>query len=464
VSAPLHWLSIEEASGLLRRRELSSVDLVSAHLARIEKLQPKLHAFITVTADAALQAARRADEEIAAGGYRGPLHGIPIAHKDLVSTRGVRTTAHSALLRDWIPEEDAQVYVLLEKAGAISLGKTALHEFAFGSPGRDEAFPAARNPWNIDHMPGSSSSGSGAGVAAGLCMGATGTDTGGSVRHPAAVCGVVGAKPTYGRVSCHGVLPLAASLDTVGPLTRTVTDAAIMLQPMAGYDARDPNSSNEPVTDFRSLIGRAIGGRRIGIPRRFIDSIEHTPDYLKAFAEAERVFRSLGAELVDVTPEGLEESHDAGSLVTVYEGYRYHRKNLAERPEAYAENFKARLAKGPGITEENYRDAREKIKRVRASVQQIFASGVAAIANPGRERPAQTMRELVADPLGKRSVALRMFSVTGNPALVLPMGFNAAGLPLGLQVAAAHFSEEVMFQVAQAYEAATDWHRRHPPL
>lgn len=459
---PLHWLSIEEASGLLRRRELSSVELVSAHPSRIEKLQPKLHAFITVTADAALEAARRADEEIAAGRYRGPLHGIPIAHKDLVSTRGVRTTAHSSLLRDWIPEEDAQVYAFLEKVGAISLGKTALHEFAFGSPGKDEAFPAARNPWNVDHMPGSSSSGSGAGVAAGLFMGATGTDTGGSVRHPAAVCGVVGAKPTYGRISCHGVLPLAASLDTVGPLTRTVTDAAIMLQPMAGYDARDPNSANEPVPEFRSLIGHAIRGKKIGIPRRFIASIEHTPDYLEAFAEAERVFRSLGAELVDVTPEGLEESHDAGSLVITYEAWQYHNANLKARPEAYAENFRARFAKAAAITEENYRDARAKVKRVRESVQMLFASGIAAIVNPGRERPAQTMRELIAEPLGKRSLALRMYSVTGNPALVLPMGFNKAGLPLGLQIAAAHFREDVLFQVAHAYEAATDWHRRHP--
>lgn len=458
----LHWLTIEEASRLLRQREVSSTELVSAHLARIEKLQPVLHAFITVTADAALEAARRADAEIGAGRYRGPLHGIPIAHKDLVWTKGVRTTAHSNLLRDWEPDRDAYVYTLLESAGAVSLGKTALHEFAIGSPGADEAFPAARNPWNPDHMPGSSSSGSGAGVAAGLFMGATGTDTGGSVRHPAAVCGVVGNKPTFGRVSCQGVIPLAPGMDHVGPLTRTVVDSAIMLQAMAGYDPRDPVSANEPIPDFRSLIGGGIRGMKIGVPRRFIASIEHTPDILKAFEEAERVFRSLGATLVDVAPDGLEESHDAGSLAIVYEAFQYHKADLTSRPEKYGANFRGRFAKAHEITEEKYRDALAKMNRLRASLRELFASGIAAVINPGRERPAQTMRELWAEPLGKRSLALRMYSVTGSPALVLPMGFNEAGLSLPLQVATAHFREDLLFQVAHAYEAATDWHWRHP--
>ena len=464
MTTPLHWLSIAEASERLRRRELHSEALVSAHLERIGKVQSKLNAFITLTADAALEKARHADAEISAGRYCGPLHGIPIAHKDLVWTRGVRTTAHSNLLRDWMPGEDGRVYSLLEKAGAISLGKTSLHEFAIGSPGHDEAFPAARNPWNVDHMPGSSSSGSAAGVAAGLFMGATGTDTGGSVRHPAAVCGIVGTKPTYGRVSCHGVIPLAPSMDHVGPLTRTVADSALMLQAMAGHDARDPNSADETVPDFSRLIGRDIRGLRIGVPRRFMESIEHTPDILAAFREVERVLRSLGALLEDIAPEGLEESHDAGSLITTFEAFQYHKANLAERPEAYAANFRGRFAKAAQITEEMYRDALEKMKHVRESMRQIFASGVSAIVNPGREKPAQTMRELVAEPLGKRSLALRMFSVTGNPALVLPMGFNEAGLPLGLQIGAAHFREDVLFQVASAYEAATPWHRRHPPI
>jgi aspartyl-tRNA(Asn)/glutamyl-tRNA(Gln) amidotransferase subunit A len=253
-------------------------------------------------------------------------------------------------------------------------------------------------------------------------------------------------------------------MDHVGPLTRTVTDSALMLQALAGHDARDPSSADEPVPDFSRLIGRDIRGLRIGVPRRFMESIEHTPEILAAFQEVERVLRSLGALLEDIAPDGLEESHDAGSLITTFEAFQYHRANLAERPEMYAENFRGRFAKAALITESMYREALAKMKHVRESMRRIFASGVSAIVNPGREKPAQTMRELVAEPLGKRSLALRMFSVTGNPALVLPMGINEAGLPLGLQIGAAHFREDVLFQVAKAYESATPWHRRHPPI
>ena len=261
---PIHFLTIEQASQQLLAGEITSVELVEWHLRRIEALDPILHAFITLTADQALQQAHHADTEIRAGRRRGPLHGIPIAHKDILQTQGIRTTAHSNVLRDWIPIEDATVVRRLAEAGAISLGKTSLHEFAIGSPGLDEAFPAARNPWNPAHMPGSSSTGSGAGVAAGLFMGATGTDTGGSVRHPAAVCGIVGLKPTFGRVSCRGVIPLAPSMDHVGPLARCVVDSALMLQVMAGYDSADQHSADVPVPDFLRLIGREIRGIRTG--------------------------------------------------------------------------------------------------------------------------------------------------------------------------------------------------------
>src|SRR5688500_15907112 len=232
MATDLHYLTITQAGALMRDRKLSPLELTQAHLARIAALQPRLHAYITVTADQALAQARAAESQIMAGDDRGPLHGIPLAHKDIVWTKGVRTTAHSRLLAEWVPPEDAFVYANLVSAGAVSLGKTALHEFAYGVPGSDEAFPAARNPWNIDRAPGSSSSGSGAAVAAGLAMGAIGTDTGGSVRHPAAVCGIVGMKATYGRVSIHGILPLAASMDHAGPMTRTVRDNALMLQAM----------------------------------------------------------------------------------------------------------------------------------------------------------------------------------------------------------------------------------------
>jgi aspartyl-tRNA(Asn)/glutamyl-tRNA(Gln) amidotransferase subunit A len=461
---PLHYLTIEDTATLIRQREVSSLDLVTWHLQRIEKLDSRLHAFITLTPERALEAARQADAEIGADRYRGPLHGIPIAHKDLIHTHGVRTTAHSKLLGDWVPLSDATVVQRLKDAGAISLGKTTLHEFAIGSPGADEAFPAARNPWNTDHMPGSSSSGSAAGVAAGLFMGATGSDTGGSVRHPAAVCGIVGTKPTYGRVSSRGVIPLAPSMDHVGPLTRSVADSALMLQAMAGYDPADSYSANQAVPDFCRLIGTNIKGLRIGVLRRFIESIEHTSDILAAFAEVERTLQKLGATLEDVAPEGLEESHEAGSLIIVYEAFQYHKDDLARRPEMFGGNFRGRFAKAAQITRDEYEAALEKMNRLRASISAIFASGVAAMINPGRERPAQTMRELIAEPLGKRSLALRMFSATGNPALVLPMGFSAAGLPLGLQIAAPHFREDLLFQVAHAYEMASGWLQHHPAL
>lgn len=462
MSEPLHYLSIEQAATAIRSNRFTAEDLVSAHLQRVRALDPTLHAFITVTGEQALEEARQADREIRAGIDRGPLHGIPIAHKDLVMTAGVRTTAHSRLLHDWIPDASATVYEKLREAGAVSIGKTSLHEFAIGSPGADEAFPAARNPWNVEHMPGSSSSGSGAAVAAGLCMAATGSDTGGSVRHPAAVCGVVGMKPTYGRVSTHGVLPLAPSMDHVGPLTRTVADNAIVLQAIAGHDSKDLLSASRDVDDFGALVGRPLAGMRIGVPRRFIDSIEHSGDILAAFADAERSFRDLGCSIHDIDPDGLAESHDAGSLVIVYEAYAQHRRNLEERPQAFSVNFRGRFAKAPALSTEEYESAKSRMARLRRSLEQIFESEVDIIINPGRERPAQTMAELWADPLGKRSLALRMYSATGNPALVLPMGFSASGLPLGLQVAGPHWREDRVYQAAYAYEQSAGWFRRHP--
>ena len=457
-------LTITAAAERLRAGALSPVQLVEAHLARIERLDPRLHAFITVTAEAARAAAIEAEAEIAGGRWRGPLHGIPIAHKDIIETAGVRTTAHSALLAGNVPQHDATVVARLAAAGAISLGKTALHEFAIGSPGDDEPFPAARNPWNTEHMPGSSSTGSGAAVAAGLVMGATGTDTGGSVRHPCAVCATVGMKPTFGRVSCSGVIPLAQSMDHVGPMTRTVADNALMLQAMAGHDPADPRSLDQPVPDFSSLIGQPVAGVRLGVPRRFMESIEHTPETLAAFADVERTLRDLGAELVDVDPDGLTQSHDAGTLIITYEAYRYHKESLARHPGKLGANFRARFAKAPAITAEAYQAANLAKARLTRSVSEIFASGIAGIVNPARERPAQTMAELYADPLGKRSLALRMYSLTGHPAVVLPMGFTLEGLPLGLQVAAASAREDVAYQIAHAYEQAAGWWQRHPPL
>jgi aspartyl-tRNA(Asn)/glutamyl-tRNA(Gln) amidotransferase subunit A len=461
-STPLHYLSISQASALLRSRELTAVDLTEAHLRRIAAIDTRLHAFITVTAEQALESAHRADRDLDARRYRGALHGIPIAHKDIVSTKGVRTTAHSRLLEHWIPDEDATVYARLREAGAISLGKTALSEFAYGVTDGTAPFPAARNPWNLDYAPGSSSSGSGAAVAAGLCMGATGTDTGGSIRHPAAVCALVGMKPTYGLVSTHGVLPLAPSLDHPGPLTRTVRDNAIMLGAMAGFDARDRYSVSAEAKDYEASIGRGLRGLRVGVPRQFLDLHPAEPVVAEAFDRALGVLRELGARVEDVEPGGISESIDAANVIIAFEAYQYHREDFAAQPEKFGASFRERILGGLR-SEAEYHAALACQRRLRDTFKTVFAAGVDVVVTPARESPADTLEAVLAGRM-KRPATHRMFNLTGMPALVLPMGFTADGLPLGLQIAADHFREDLVYQAAAAYEEAGGWCSRHPAL
>ena len=459
----LRYLTIAEASDLIRAGQLSPVELTQAHLRRVEALNTQLRAFITVTGESAMEHAREAEREIRAGHYRGRLHGIPIAHKDIVCTQGVRTTAHSRVLAGWVPGVDATVVQRLRNAGAIALGKTSLHEFAFGSPGPDEAFPAARNPWNLDYAPGSSSSGSAAAVAAGLCFAATGTDTGGSIRHPASVCGIVGMKPTFGRVSACGVIPLAASLDHVGPLTRTVRDSAIMLEAMAGYDEQDPWSLQCEVPNLERLIGTGLAGIRIGVPRRFMETISHSADMLNAFGEAEHTLRNLGAQLTDVDIPELDRANDAAGLILVYEAYRYHRTELDKDSSRFGATFKERIFKARALDESDYHAALQKRAAICAGFDALFRSGISAVITPGREGAADSMEELLANP-AKRGLTNRMYNLTGIPALTLPMGFSAERLPLGLQIAADRLREDVVYQVASAYESACGWRNHHPPI
>jgi len=460
---PLHYLTIAQASSLIRTGQLSPVELATAHLSRIEALGPRLHAFITIMRESALAQAREAEGEIRAGRYRGPLHGIPIAHKDIVATRGVRTTGHSTLLKDWVPDENATVFERLRDAGAVCLGKTALHELAYGSPGPDQAFPAALNPWNPDYAPGSSSSGSGAAVAAGLCMGATGTDTGGSIRHPASVCGVVGLKPTFGRVSVHGVVPLAPSLDHVGPMTRCVRDNALMLQAMAGHDPRDRTSVERAVPDYLREIDAPVRGMTVGVPRRFIEAHPHSAEVLDAFAAAVGLVRELGAEIRDIEVPGLDAAVDAAVVVLVCEAYRYHKANLAAHPEKFGAPFRERVLRARQHTDRDYQTALEQGRRLRASYARLFQSGIDLIVSPGRETPGTTMKELLANPAA-RGVTNRMYNITGLPALTLPMGFSAVGVPIGLQIAGNHFDEARVYRLARAYEASAGWCGRHPSL
>jgi len=458
----LHELSITEAGRLLRKGDLSPVELTRACLDRIAAVDGRLHAFITVTGEVALAQARTAETELAAGRDRGPLHGIPIAHKDIVCTRGIRTTAHSNLLRDWVPEADAGVHTRLMQAGAVLVGKLSLWEFAYGNPGPTVAFPPARNPWHIDYSPGGSSSGSGTAVAAGMCLGATGTDTGGSIRHPATVCGIVGMKPTFGRVSVRGVLPLAPSLDHVGPMTRTVRDNALMLQAMAGHDPGDPISAAVPVPDFSALIGQPLAGLRLGVPRAFMAATAHEPECLAAFEEALRVLRGLGASTVDFDFPVLAPAADLGTRIIVSEAYPYHALHLAMSPHKYDVSLRARLASLPSPAA--LAEAHATRATLKHEYAMLFGGGVDAIVSVGREGEGGTMASLAGDPTGKRGGCTRMYNMAGLPALVLPMGFGARGLPLSLQIAADRWREDRVYQIAAAYEDAAGWTARRPPV
>lgn len=441
---------------------MSPVALAQDCLDRIGALDSRLHAFITVTAERALADAEAAERELRAGNYRGPLHGIPIALKDIVHTAGIRTTAHSKLLADFVPESDAAVYEKLRKAGTILVGKTSLHEFAYGNPVADEPFPSARNPWNTEYSPGRSSSGSGAAVAAGMCLGAIGTDTGGSIRHPAAVCGIVGMKPTFGRVSCHGVIPLAASYDHVGPMTRTVRDNALMLQAISGFDTRDLHSVSHPAPDFSLEIGRPLGGVRIGVLRSFLEAFPVEASVGRAFEEALRVLAGEGAEILSIQVDGLSPAIQSGAMLVMAEAYRYHCDNLAAYPEKFGRAFRERVLKAATFTDEQLANANAARLRLCADFNAIFTSGIDVIASPTKEIDAETMRSLYEDPVDTRPGTIRIHNMTGAPALSVPMGFGQLGIPVGLQLASAHWCEPTLYRVAAAYESVAPWMQCHP--
>lgn len=453
----LPHLSITEASQRLRAGTLSPVTLTKACLDRIMRLDRELHAFITLTADQALSEAQVAEEEIRAGRYRGPLHGIPIAHKDIVCTSGVRTTAHSNQLRAWVPTSDATVYVRLREAGTICLGKLGCWEFAYGNPGPSVAFPPPRNPWNPAYSPGGSSSGSGTAVAAAMCFGATGTDTGGSIRHPASVCAIVGMKTTFGRVSVDGVLPLAPSLDTVGPMTRTVRDNAIMLQAMAAYDPKDLNSSRQEVPDFQRLIGHSLSGLRIGVPRRFIETSVHPyeEECLAAFDRALKQLCDLGAVVHEFDMPVLADTADLTTRILRAEAALVHKKALAESPEKFDVSLREQLLIGTRYTDGELREAEAARAALKRAYAELFANGTHIIASPGREGIADTMEMLMTNPIRRRGSTTRMYNLAGLPALVMPMGFGRDAMPLGIQFASAPFAEDRIYQVAAAYEDAT---------
>ena len=456
----LAFATVAELAGLYRARKLSPVEYATDCLRRIDRLDPALHSYVTVTPERALADARAAEAALWRGDA-GPLCGVPIAYKDLYATRGILTTAGSALLADWVPEADSACVRRLQDAGMVMLGKLITHEFAFGIQFPGHRFPAARNPWNVDHIPGGSSSGSGAALAAGLTVGALGSDTGGSIRGPAAFCGIVGLKPTYGRVSRAGVVTLSWTLDHTGPMARTVEDCAYLLQALAGYDADDPASSREPVGDYLASLGSGVRGLRIGVPRvYFHDGID--PEVASAFEKAVETLGRLGA---DVRAVEIPHVEDVPSFMVIMlaEAFAYHERDLRTRPELFGDVLREKLMIGGLLTANEYVQAQRLRARVQAETARVLKD-VDLLASPTAIVPAPPF-SVVWDPDFPFSRSnMPPFNVTGLPALALPCGFSSTGLPLSLQLAGRPFDEATVLRAGHAYEQATEWHRRRPPV
>ncbi|HEY4912249.1 MAG TPA: amidase, partial [Methylomirabilota bacterium] len=451
MSDDIAYATIRELGTRYRKREISPVEVTRAQLARIEKLDPILHAFVTLTADRALADARAAETALSRGD-ESPLLGIPIAHKDIYMTRGIRTTGGSALFAEWIPDEESTVVRRWQEAGTVLLGKLITHEFAFGIQFPGHRFPAARNPWNLEHIPGGSSSGSGAALAAGLVTGATGSDTGGSIRGPAAFCGITGLKPTYGRASRAGVMTLSWTLDHTGPMARTVEDCAYLLQAMAGHDAADPASSTMPVDDYLTPLRRGVGGLRIGVPRNyFFEGVD--AEILRAFEESMETLRKLGAEVRDVRIPSLHAAHSF-LLILVSEAFAYHERDLRERPELYGEVARERLLSGALVTASEYTQAQRIRSEICRETTEVLRD-VDVLATPTTPKPATPFTVAYDPELGFPRSNMAPFNLTGLPTLALPCGFSASGLPLSLQLSGRPFEEATVLRVGHAYEKAT---------
>jgi len=459
------FLSVAEAASLIAAKRISPVELTRAYLARIERLNGTLHAYVRVLHDEALAAARAAEAEILAGRYRGPLHGIPIGLKDIYDTAGIPTEGGSKSCLGRVPAKDATTTRLLREAGAVLLGKLTTWEFAIGGTAFDTPFPPARNPWNIDHDPAGSSSGSGAAVASGLCAMAMGSDTGGSIRWPAAWCGLAGLKPTYGRVSRAGIMPLSFSLDHAGPLTWTVEDAAIVLQAIAGHDASDPASARCPVADYRAaLAGGNLRGLRLGVARAMFErDCVGSEEMLSAFDESVGVLRELGASIAEIELPPLALYNATAYLIARSEGFAIHEKALRERPQDYGSLARDRLTIGAYVRAS---DMVQAMRRRQMLVEATTAAmgGVDAILLPTAPDPAPRLGDLAPYFGNQRPTYMRPFNLTGQPALSVCNGFDNAGLPLSLQIVGRCFDEAMVLRIGHAYERTTPWRGRRPQL
>ena len=461
-------LSIAEAAAEIGRRALSPVELTRAYLDRIRRLDGKFGAYMTVLEAQALAAATAAERDLAQGRSRGPLHGIPIALKDLIQTKGIRTTCGSIVLRDWVPDADAAVARRLAEAGAVLLGKLQLHEFAFGPTGVNPHYGTPKNPWDHARVPGGSSSGSGVAVAAGLAAAALGTDTGGSVRIPASLCGIVGLKATYGRVSRAGALPLAWSLDHIGPMTRTVEDCALVLQALAGRDPADPSTVALAVPDFRAAVRGEVRGLRVGLPREvFFEHVD--PEVDAGVKAAARALEGLGVAVDEVSLPGMGDAAAATFAIIAAESMAYHGPLLRRHGASYGADVRTRLLAGQFVLATQYVNAQRVRQVIRAGVDAVL-TGVDALLLPTTPIPAPRVEEreatvdgITQDVRAWLTRCTRPFNLTGHPALSMPCGLTRGGLPIGLQLVGRMFDEATLLRLGAAYEAVSPLRGRRPP-
>jgi aspartyl-tRNA(Asn)/glutamyl-tRNA(Gln) amidotransferase subunit A len=456
-------LSITEAARLIAARALSPVELLQDCLARIDAVDGVLNSFVTVTRDRAIAEAKAAEVAIMRDGPSSPMHGIPFSLKDIFSTKGIRTTAQSKLLADYVPTEDCDAQQRLSQAGGVLLGKTATWEFAHGGPSWDVLFPPARNPWNTDHHPAGSSSGSAASVAAGLCPATMGSDTGGSIRAPAAACGIAGIKATYGRVSRRGVLPNCFSHDHAGPLAWTVEDLAILLGITAGWDRLDPACARLPVPDYRAALTGSVAGLTVGVPYRWIEEdLPASPETRANLDSALAVFRDLGVTIRPVTLPPMQQYEDAKKVIAVAELFSIHEKNLRTRPELFGASLRYRIIAGSLVRAEDYIQAMRLRSELAMAMQAVFAD-VDLMMLPTAE-PAGRLEPVPPEFLFTKRSYQTAFNVGGNPALSICSGFAENGLPFSLQIVGRLFDEATVLRAGDAYEKATPWRDRRPDL
>lgn len=464
--AELCTKTLTEVAGLIKKKEVSPVELTQAMLDRIAALDGKLYSYLTVTSELALQQARAAEQEIAKGTYRGPLHGVPIAVKDLCFTKGIRTTCASKILSEWKPDYNATVVDKLNAAGAVLLGKLGMTEFALA--GYHPSIHPPVNPWAADRWPGASSSGSGAATAASLCFGSLGSDTGGSIRFPSACCSIVGVKPTYGRVSRYGVFPLGESLDHIGPMTRSVVDAAAVLRVIAGFDPKDPTTRRETVRDYLDMVRNGVKGIRIGVDQDYCAK-EVDPQVSKAVLATTSVLKDLGAEIQEVKfPVSDQDLSDWFSICAA-ETAAAHKEFFPSRANDYGPTFRSFLEEGVKVSGSEYVDATVRRQFIRRALDNLFQR-IDLLLCPSMSSLPMSLKDFSPTATLSRDSSrglLRLtapFDLTGSPTISVPCGFSSEGLPISLQLVGRHGEEGLVMQAGHAYEQATDWHKRQPAL